>query len=134
MENDTGTSGGEGARVFLVEDEPLVRDLARSVLTEKGFVVTEASSVPEARARAATGDSFDLLIADIRLPGGNGRDLAAELKRRHPRLRIVLMSGFGGENAEPEGKSPLGALFLPKPFRLGELIEVVRRALAAPEG
>jgi FixJ family two-component response regulator len=67
-------------------------------------------------------------VTDLVLPGGmDGLQLARTLRRRHPRLPIVLISGYSPALAEHQGLS--GAEFLPKPFRQKALGDAIRRAV-----
>jgi PAS domain S-box-containing protein len=120
------------ARVLIVEDEPAVRRIVRRALEAAGHEVVEAADGEQALA----GDlsrGVELLVTDVVLPGRDGASVAAELRARHPGLRVLYTSGhvpeeFGDAIADGEGRE-----FLQKPFRPGQLVAAAARLLDAPE-
>lgn len=80
------------ARVLIVDDAPLFRDVARELLERRGYTVVgeadSAASALEARDRLRP----DAVLVDIRLPDGDGFELAAALTRADPELAVLLMS------------------------------------------
>ena len=124
-------SGGDTAgqeTILLVEDEPMVRSLVRSILSAKGYTVREASSGEEALERF--GDDLDLvhlLLTDVVMPGINGRVLAERLSARRPDLKVLFMSGYT-EDAVLGARGP-GMQFLQKPFAPDALRSMVRQVL-----
>ncbi len=128
----SGSVNGQGT-VLLVEDEDLVRQLARRTLVRAGYQVVDApnahAALVEVRERGLVPQ---LLLTDVVMPGMDGRELAMLLERELPGLPVVLMSGF----VDPRG-APVGAgvtatrFFLEKPFALDRLRGIVRDALAA---
>ena len=123
-------------RVLLVEDESAVRELLSSALERNGFDVVTAGSAEEALTLASP--SFQILLSDISLPGMSGVQLARQLRRTLPALRVLLMSGYARDEFA-EGPNALDDLpFIPKPFatrtvveRLRSLIEPARETLQA---
>jgi DNA-binding NarL/FixJ family response regulator len=79
-------------RVLLVDDHEVVRKGIRAILDDRfaGLVVAEASSGDEALAALAS--PFDVVILDLAMPGRSGIDLLAEIKHRHPRLPVLILS------------------------------------------
>ena len=120
-----------GGTVLVVEDEAGVRSLIVRVLRGAGFDVVEAGSVAEAiEVHCAHTGRIDLLLSDVVLPDRNGPELAAELRRMQPRLRILFMSGYA-EGASWHGEIVAeGADFISKPLRPRDLVEKVRAKLA----
>lgn len=119
-----------GERILLVDDEDVVRRLAGTILLRQGYVVVEAAGPAEALARgAAEPGSFDLILADVMMPGMRGWEMVDRLRTSQPRARVLFMSGYVGEldRATIEKVRPL----LSKPFRPRDLIEEVRRVLRA---
>jgi two-component system cell cycle sensor histidine kinase/response regulator CckA len=82
-------------RVLLVEDEGAVRELLSSALERNGFDVVTAGSAEEALTLASP--AFQILLSDISLPGMSGVQLARQLRRSLPSLRVLLMSGYARE-------------------------------------
>ncbi|MBZ5672998.1 MAG: response regulator [Acidobacteriia bacterium] len=113
----------ESATILVVEDEAGIRELIRKILQRERYRVLEAGSAEEALAMAQ-GQSIDLLITDVMLPGIHGPELARRMQQSAPRLKTLFISGFTGEE-----KVPAGARFLAKPFTLGTLLEKVRETL-----
>jgi len=119
--------------VLLVEDEQAVLRLCTTYLERLGYAVLPARDPDEALrlAREHRGE-FQLLLTDVIMPGRNGRELAEELRRQHPGLRCVYMSGYTSDVLARRGVTEAGALLLHKPFDQQELARVVRAALGQP--
>jgi DNA-binding NtrC family response regulator len=91
----TGGRGAAARHVLLVEDHALLRTLLTQTLTDAGYRVTALDSADEAAACFAEGVVPDVLLADIRMPGRlSGFDLACQVLRDHPRVAILLQTGF----------------------------------------
>jgi signal transduction histidine kinase/ActR/RegA family two-component response regulator len=116
--------------VLLVEDEDGVRTLVRRILTAKGYRVVDASNSAEAlRLADKLPDSIDLVITDMVMPGGSGRELAKELALRRPEIRVLFVSGYTDDAITGLGVLPAGAAFLHKPFKPDLLLAKVREVL-----
>ncbi|MCC5874286.1 MAG: PAS domain-containing protein, partial [Gammaproteobacteria bacterium] len=112
-------------RVLVVEDDPMVCDLIRLTLEELGYRAQIARTGEQALQRAE-GQEIDVLLTDLVLPGPvNGLALAEALRKKHPDLRVLLMTGYGAEISEPVDGEPV----LRKPFRRGELAARLRAVL-----
>jgi two-component system cell cycle sensor histidine kinase/response regulator CckA len=123
------TGGAE--TVLVVEDEDSVRALVSRILKSEGYNVLEASSGPQAVliSEQTYKGPIHLLISDILMPNTDGRDLAHQLSRARPELKVLLISGFA-ENVSTEGRShDKAARFLAKPFVPAELKTLVRSIL-----
>jgi signal transduction histidine kinase len=108
--------------ILLVEDEPGVRALTRTILASYGYIVLEAADADEALQIAEThAGPLHLLLTDSVLPRRTGGALADDLRHRFPSLRVIIMSGY------PQ-TAPSGA-FLPKPFAPSTLLRRVRETL-----
>jgi PAS domain S-box-containing protein len=116
--------------VLLVEDNDVVRRLARSVLADAGYEVVEAET-PERALELAGGrkEPIDLVVTDVVMPGMNGRELADELRRRQPDLRVLFTSGYTDDVVLSTGTLQNGTAFLQKPFGVDELQRKVRELL-----
>ena len=127
VEVDTASLTG---RVLIVDDERMVRELANTMLGTIGLTVIEAEGGAQAlELYRAQGDDIGLVLLDLSMPGMPGRQALALLKECDPKVRVVLWSGFAdGEAADSAVE--MGALaFLPKPFTMKQLIDVVRTHL-----
>jgi PAS domain S-box-containing protein len=121
-----------GERVLLVEDEAPVRDVAREILTGKGYTVLEARDVDDAlRIAGEDPRRLDLLLTDVVMPTMSGRTLAARVRRLHPEARVLYMSGYSDEAGAPPRPADPDMTFLPKPFTPPELLRAVRAILDA---
>jgi signal transduction histidine kinase len=114
--------------VLLVEDEPAVRDVARKFLTAAGYRVLAAEDGERAMLMAAREAAIDVLVTDIVMPKMRGPELARELLRWKPGVKVVYMSGYL-EPGEADGDFLKDAFFLNKPFSRDELVNLVAGAL-----
>ena len=116
--------------ILLVEDDEMVRTLVRETMEGNGYRVLEASDPVEARAVAANSPSaIQLLITDVIMPKASGPELAKELIRQSPGLKVLYMSGHAERTISKRGVRRKEVAFLPKPFTPAELIAKVRDVL-----
>jgi CheY-like chemotaxis protein len=123
------TSDADSAETILVvEDQPATAQITRILLESWGYEVLEAHSGEEALTMFATnGHGVHLVLTDVIMPGMNGADLAAELLKIRPDLRIVFMSGYPNDQVNRTDMA-----FLPKPFNPASLSRMIRRELDRP--
>lgn len=118
------------ATILLVEDNAMVRDLAREVLANCGYKVLTAAGFEEALAHFdGEGGRVDLLLTDVVMPGLNGPALFQRLAAKKPGLKVLFMSGYPNGVISLHGVSAAGPLFLKKPFTLHALTDAVARSL-----
>jgi two-component system cell cycle sensor histidine kinase/response regulator CckA len=129
-EASTDVRGGKET-VLVVEDEVVLRELLREILTSHGYRVLEAANGPEALGVwGENREKVDLLLTDIAMPHGfSGRDLADKLRKDDPRLPVIFSSGYSQEMIERSEDTRLGASYLSKPYNPVQLARSVRRAL-----
>jgi two-component system cell cycle sensor histidine kinase/response regulator CckA len=125
----TSAARRETGRILLVEDEALVRELLEGALRERGHDVVTADSGAAAATALAAGPAFDVVVTDVVMPGGSGRDVAHAASAASARTRVVYMSGYARDIFE-DGTLEPGAVFLQKPFPVGELVVRVEELLA----
>ncbi len=119
------------ATILLTEDEDDVRELLGDMLGSHGFKVLPAANGAEALTRAAEFEGhIDLLLTDVVMPGGTGRDLARQLTVLRPGLRVLYMSGYPEHGSAPGSVLEPGVPFIPKPFTRDVLLEKIRDMLA----
>jgi CheY-like chemotaxis protein len=120
--------------VLLVDDEPVILRLGASILERYGYTVLTA---PSGRAALnlveAHAGTIDLIVLDMVMPEMNGAELARALRARDPHCRILFSSGYTlDQDAESILKASGMLGFLPKPYRMSQLVHHVRHALDAP--
>lgn len=129
---EPGNVQGGKETVLLAEDESALLELMEHVLEQYKYTILKASSAAEAlQVWEQNQGRVDLLLTDVVMPGGmSGRELAAELKKRKPELKVILTSGF---NAGMIGKEPsMGdTTFLPKPYLPDTAAKLIRETLDA---
>ncbi|WP_431205638.1 PAS domain S-box protein [Bradyrhizobium betae] len=136
----TPTAVGEGVTqaavegghetILVVEDDRLVREYVLAQLHSLGYVTLQAANAADALAIVASGEPFDLLFTDIIMPGKmNGRQLADEVSKTRPDLRVVYTSGYTENAIIHHGRLDLGVLLLAKPYRKSDLARIIRKAL-----
>ena len=123
------TSQVSGAETILVvEDQPATAQITRILLESWGYKVLEAHCAEEALSVFTNdGAGIHLVLTDVIMPGMNGTQLASELLRLRPELRIVFMSGYPNDQL-----NHADAAFLPKPFNPASLSRMIRKELDRP--
>jgi CheY-like chemotaxis protein len=112
-----------GPAVLVVEDMPQIRATAIQLFQELGCAVFDAYNGHGALKILEARPEIQVLFADVRMPGMSGPELAQAARRLRPDLRIVLTSGYVSRDEVP-GDIP----FVPKPWRTGDLVQLVRSA------
>jgi PAS domain S-box-containing protein len=119
--------------ILLVEDEEAVRDLAQTILAGQGYDVLVAENATSAEKLAASGSrEIHLLLTDVVMPGISGRELARRVTARHPKTRVLFMSGYTDNVIASGGVLEAGVAFLQKPFTPRALTQKVREVLDRP--
>lgn len=121
--------------VLFVEDQDDLRDLMQDALADMGYDVTLARNGVEALDLLEGGQAFSHVVTDVSMPEGvSGLDVAMEAMRRQPDARVIVASGFQRSQLPP---IPEGVAFLPKPYRLKQLLSVLEApdaGQAPPQG
>jgi signal transduction histidine kinase len=125
----TEATGGNET-VLLVEDEPVVRELAVATLREKGYTVVEAVNGEEGLRMARQHDGkIDLVLTDVVMPVMGGKEMADALRTSHPDTKILFTSGYTEDAMGHHGVLRPGILFLQKPYMTATLARKVREVL-----
>ena len=124
------TVEGGHETILVVEDDKLVRDYVLTQLHSLGYVTLDAANATEALAVVASGHTFDLLFTDVIMPGLNGRQLANEMLKIKPGLKVLYTSGYTENAIIHHGRLDEGVLLLAKPYRKSEMAIMIRKALA----
>jgi PAS domain S-box-containing protein len=121
---------GAGEHLLVVEDEPALRTLLRTMLANLGYRVTLAADGREALvAVEEQGLRPDLLLTDVVMPGMSGPLLAERLRRAHPELKVLFMSGYTDDALGHHGVLDPGTVLLQKPFGSADLASRLRAVL-----
>lgn len=128
--SSTAIAGGNES-ILIVEDEEMLRELAREILTDCGYRTLEATSGRQAlEIWKEHGEQIDLLLTDMVMPEGvSGVELAEKLVTDKPDLKVVFMSGYTSDDISPELLQRNNASFIQKPYGHAELAAVVRDCL-----
>jgi CheY-like chemotaxis protein len=119
--------------ILLVEDEDLVRQVARRILEIRGYTMLEAASGPDAlQVSQKTQGPIHLMLTDVVMPGMSGGETAELLQRQRPELKVLFMSGHTENSIVHHGVLDPGVAFIQKPFRSELLVRKVRQVLDQP--
>jgi two-component system cell cycle sensor histidine kinase/response regulator CckA len=126
---DVTPAGPHYGRIILMDDEPLIRDMASRMLTRGGYDVTAVRDgrdvLDMCRQALAAGKPFDAAILDVTVPGGmGGLETLRLLRVLQPGLPVVLSTGYGEGPATAGGEQPTAVL--PKPYQMHELLACAR--------
>jgi PAS domain S-box-containing protein len=116
--------------ILVIEDDKLVRDYVLTQLHPLGYITLDAANATEALVIAIGGHPFDLLFTDVIMPGLNGRQLANEILKIKPGLRVLFTSGYTENAIIHHGRLDDGVLLLAKPYRKSDMAIMIRKALA----
>ncbi len=114
--------------ILLVEDEDMVRTVAQRALARQGYTVDTAADGEEALELVAQGRAYDLVVSDVVMPNMDGPAMARQLRKSHPALPILFMSGYAEEQLR-ESIDLDNVAFLPKPFSVQQIAEAVGKVL-----
>ena len=118
--------------ILVVEDDPAVRQMTCELLERHGYRVIAATDGEQACAILAdAGDTVALVLSDVMMPQMGGRDLARRLKRTHPDLGIVFMTGYADNGTILQELVSQNRTIVFKPFRPKDLLRAIRTQLAA---
>ena len=117
----------KGKRVLLVDDEVDFTASLRKVLSRRGFEVDTASDGLTALARIAK-ESFDVIVLDVKMPGMDGIQVLAEIRRMALEARVILLTGHLSLTDEEKGIKEGAFAYLFKPFPILKLVGVIETA------
>jgi excisionase family DNA binding protein len=115
-------------RILVVDDDPAVRDLLGKSLQLSDYEVDLCSDGPSALEKLS-GQDYDLLIVDLKMPGMDGLSVIREARRRSLELPVIIVTGFSTEANAIEAINLGVSGYLTKPFRMPRLLNVTARAL-----
>jgi len=121
--------------ILIVEDRPDIAELARLFLEDQGYATHVVHNAREALELLDKGVQVDLLYSDLIMPGGlNGVMLAREVRRRRPKIKVLLTTGYAETSIERTDAGGTEFDVLSKPYNRQELVRKVRIVLDGPTG
>jgi DNA-binding response OmpR family regulator len=126
------TDNQQRGTVLFADDEPLLRELGETILTQAGYKVLTAPDSDALKSLLTEySGAIDLLLTDVNMPGITGPELAALVRGNRPDIRVLYMSGWAADeikNLDPD------AVFLQKPFSPSELTAKVAEVMSQASG
>ncbi len=118
-------------RVLVVDDEASIRDLLSKTLALAEYEVDTAPDATSALDRMRS-NAYDLMIADLKMPGMDGLTLIRQAKRINAEMPVIIITGFSTESSAIEAVNLGVAGYLTKPFRVPQVLAAAAKALGAP--
>jgi len=114
--------------IWIVDDDPSIRFVLEKALAREQLPVRSFAGARDVLAALET-DEPQVLVSDIRMPGGSGLDLLARVKERLPGLPVIIMTAYSDLDSAVSSFQGGAFEYLPKPFDLSKAVELIRRAL-----
>jgi DNA-binding NtrC family response regulator len=121
MSSDTKT------RILVLDDETIVLKRLGPALEKAGYAVDLFSRSADALARVEE-TPFDIVITDLKMEGLDGMQFLTKVKARSPQTEVIVITGFATMDTAKESFQKGVFDFLAKPFKLGEILETVKKA------
>jgi DNA-binding NtrC family response regulator len=120
-------------RILVIDDEKIVCDRLSMELEREGFEV-EAYTESEQALQRIEAQHFDLVITDIKMRGPNGIEVMNFVRENHPSAKVIVITGFATVETAREVLMGGAVDFIPKPFKMSKLRELVLRLVAEKTG
>lgn len=118
----------EWGAILVVDDDADMREMLQDMLKDRGHQVTTAGSGSEALKALSEGDYW-VVLTDLRMKGMQGLELLTEIRRSHPDVNVILMTGFGSVETAVEAMKHGASDYLTKPVKKDELVRVIERVV-----
>jgi two-component system NtrC family sensor kinase len=128
----SATPGGP-QRILVVEDNSDVREFTTDILRQLGHSIVAAEDGPKALQLLDDNPAITLLFTDVGLPGMNGRELAAEVQRRRPDIKILFTTGYAPDVILQHGLPESGEALITKPFSIQALADKISNLMRTPD-
>ncbi len=112
--------------LLVIEDDPVLRDFCLEIGKQMGFAASFADSIPSARAILPR--PVDVVLLDVRLPGGEGLSLLDEIRGKHPSAIVIIMTAYPTVDSAVEALRVGAGDYLSKPFTVDDLVSTLERA------
>ena len=123
----------ERVRTLILDDEPIVTKRLKSALEKKGYGVETFTQSSSALKRIQE-EKFDIVITDLKMEGLSGMEFLEEVKKRWPETEVIVITGFATMETAKESFKKGVFDFLAKPFKLGEILDIVAKAVEHLKG
>jgi two-component system nitrogen regulation response regulator GlnG len=114
--------------IWIVDDDPSIRFVLEKALAREQLPVRSFATTRDVLTALET-DEPQVLVSDIRMPGGSGLDLLAKVKERLPGLPVIIMTAYSDLDSAVSSFQGGAFEYLPKPFDISKAVELIRRAL-----
>ena len=115
--------------IWIVDDDQSIRFVLEKALAREELPVRSFTNPKDVLAALDDNDEPQVLVSDIRMPGGSGIDLLAKVKERHPGLPVIIMTAYSDLDSAVSAFQGGAFEYLPKPFDLPKAVELIRRAV-----
>lgn len=115
--------------IMVIDDEPIVGKRLKTVLEKAGYSVdtfTEGSSA----LRELEKKQFHIIITDLKMEGIDGMQVLEKIRNTNPEIKVIIITGYGKKATAQEALNMGAFAFLTKPFRIEELKQLIRKAVA----
>jgi len=117
----------EKTSILILDDEPIVSKRLKPSLEKRGYEVETFIRSVDALKRIRE-RNFDIVITDLKMEGVDGMEFLTEVKHRSPKTEVIVITGFATMETAKESFKKGVFDFLSKPFKLGEITEVIKKA------
>ena len=124
----SGQPGEDVAKVLVVDDEEVIREILADFLTMEGFYVRTAEDGSAALVELSR-DRFDLVLSDLKMPNMGGLELLGAIRKHTPHVVTIIMTGFGTVETAIEAMKQGAYDYVLKPFKVEEVVHTIRRGL-----
>ncbi|MGD9487260.1 MAG: response regulator [Calditrichaceae bacterium] len=123
-EQETSVKNTKHKRIFIVEDEEIIRDLYKDILGENGYVLLMSKTVEEGKSNWGDGN-YHLVICDLGLPGENGWEFIKFAREKNQSIPIVALTGWGDMISKEQSAKFNIQRVVAKPVSVGQLLKLV---------
>ncbi len=120
-------------RILIVDDEPYMLELLETIIRENTPYQARGVSDPRRVPALLEGGSYDLVFLDLRMPGMDGMELLGRIKRQHPEVEVIMVTGYGTIAGAVEALQRGAADFITKPFPKKQLVMVLEKVIHLQE-
>jgi len=120
-------------RVILLDDEPIVCERLKPALEKIGFDVEAYTESQDVIDRFSE-EKFDVLVTDLKMQKPDGLDVMNFVKQQSPSTKVIIITGFATEETAAEALEGGAVEFIPKPFKISQLRDLILSISGAGEG